>query len=98
MMPMSYQGCQWRNAWEARQILFHCALYCSYSNMHSRFAGSSGGRKAQGRVLNAPGIDPSEEKLPQVRLEAFSNVFFLVPASEQPGVGLGHQAASSGLN
>lgn len=56
------------------------------------------GRKAQGRVLNAPGIDPSEENLPQVRLEVFSNASFPVPASEQPRVWLGHQAASSGLN
>lgn len=43
------------------------------------------GKKAQGRVLNASGIDPSEEKLPQVRLEAFSNASFPVPASEEPG-------------
>lgn len=34
------------------------------------------GRKAQGRVLNASGIDPPEEKLPQVRLEAFSKASF----------------------
>lgn len=43
------------------------------------------GRKAQGRVLNASGIDPSEEKLPQVWLEAFSSASFPVPASEEPG-------------
>lgn len=43
------------------------------------------GRKAQGRVLNAPGIDPSEEKLPEVRLEAFPNASFPVPAPDQAG-------------
>lgn len=80
MMPGSYQDHQWRNAWEARQILLHCALYCSYSKMHS-LAGHEAeqGRKAQGKVLNASGIDPSEEKLPQVRLEAIFNASFPEP-------------------
>lgn len=61
-------------------MLFHCALYCGYSKMHSLAAQEAEqGRKAQGRVLNASGIDPSEEKLPQVTLEAFSNASFPEP-------------------